>query len=164
VSCGVGLATLGREVNRVRAAGKSQRSGSMRTSTKLIALGLAGALSIGAAAPSFAGPLMSSGAAVRQAAPDHVTDVRWRGRGIGPGLAFGLAAGALVGAAVASRPYGPDYYYEGAPYGAYEGPVYAEPYAYEPVVPAPGYYGYGYRYGQCFTNEGYGRRRPCDAN
>jgi hypothetical protein len=137
----------------------------MRTSPKLIALGLAGALSIGAAAPSFAGPLMSSGAAVRTAAPDHVTDVRWRGRGPGPGLAFGLAAGALVGAAVASRPYGPDYYYEGGPaYGAYEGPVYAEPYAYEPVVPAPGYYqGYGYR-GGCYTNDGYGRRLPCGAN
>jgi hypothetical protein len=138
----------------------------MRTSTKLIALGLAGALSIGAAAPSFAGPLMSSGAAVRTAAPDHLTDVRWRGRGIGPGLAFGLAAGALVGAAVASRPYGPDYYYEGAPaYGAYEGPVYAEPYAYEqPVYPAPGYYAPNYYGGPCYTNEGYGRRRPCDAN
>ena len=96
-----------------------------------------------------------------------MTDVQWRhrGRGIGPGLAFGLAAGALVGAAVAARPYGPDYYYDGGPY-AYEAPVYAEPYAYEPVVPAPGYYqGYGYRpYGQCFTNDGYGRRRPCDAN
>lgn len=138
----------------------------MRKSTKLIALGLAGALSIGAAAPSFAGPLMSSGAAVRQAVPDHLTDVRWRGRGIGPGLAFGLAAGALIGANVAARSYGPDYYYEGGPaYGAYEGPVYAEPYAYEaPVYPAPGYYAPGYGYRQCYTNDGYGRRLPCGAN
>lgn len=139
----------------------------MKTSTKLIALGLAGALSIGAAAPTFAGPLMSSGAAVREAAPDHVTDIRWRGRSIGPGLAFGLAAGALVGAAVAARPYGPDYYYEGAPYGAYEGPVYAAPDTYAPVYSAPGYapgYYPSYGYGQCFTNDGYGRRRPCSAN
>jgi hypothetical protein len=139
----------------------------MRTSTKLIALGFAGALSIGAAAPSFAGPLMSSGAAVRTAAPDHVTDVQWRGRGrgIGPGLAFGLAAGALVGAAVASRPYGPDYYYEGGPaYGAYEGPVYAEPDVYAPVYQTPRYYAPSYGYGQCYTNDGYGRRLPCGAN
>lgn len=135
----------------------------MRTSTKLIALGLAGAVSIGAAAPSVAGPLMSSGAVVGAAAPDHVTDIRWRGRSVGPGIAFGLAAGALVGAAVAARPYGPDYYYDGAPYGVYDAPVYAEPYAYEPVYPAPGYYP-SYGYGQCYTNEGYGRRRPCDAN
>jgi hypothetical protein len=152
----------------VRAAGKQPKERMMRTSTKLIALGLAGALSI-AATPSFAGPLMSSGAAVRSAAPDHVTDIRWRGRSVGPGIAFGLAAGALVGAAVAARPYGPDYYYEGAPYGAYEGPVYAEPYAYDapvysaPVYSAPGYYP-SYGYGRCYTNEGYGRRRPCDAN
>ena len=127
----------------------------MRTSTKLIAFGLAGALSIATAAPSFASPLMSGSAGLRAAAPEHVTDVRWRGRGVGPGLAFGLAAGALVGAAVASRPYGPDYYYD---------PGYAEPYAYEPVYPAPGYYAPGYGYGQCYTNDGYGRRRPCDAN
>jgi hypothetical protein len=136
----------------------------MRTSTTLIALGLAGALSIGAAAPSFAGPLMSSGAAVRQAAPDHVTDVRWRGRGIGPGLALGLAAGAFIGANVAARNYGPDYYYDGAPYGAYQGPVYADPDAYRSGYPAPGYYAPDSGYGQCFTNDGYGRRRPCDAN
>jgi hypothetical protein len=124
----------------------------MRNSSKLIALGLAGALSVATAAPSFAGPLTAP-AGLRTAAPEHVTDVRWRGRGIGPGLAFGLAAGALVGAAVASRPYGPDYYYDG--------PGYAEPYAYEPVYPAPGYYAPNYGYGKCYTNDGYGRRLPC---
>ena len=132
----------------------------MNTSTRLVALGLAGALSVGAAAPSFAGPLLGSGAAVRNAVPAHVTDVRWRGRGVGPGLAFGLAAGALISSAVAASRYGyyePDYY---------AGPVYAEPYAYEPVYPAPGYgyYGRGYGYGQCYTNDGYGRRLPCGAN
>ena len=89
------------------------------------------------------------------------TEIRWRGgRGIGPGLAFGLATGALVGAAVAAQPYG-----YGPGYGYYDAPVYAEPYAYEPVYPAPGYYGgYGYNrygYGGCTTDEGYGRRRSC---
>ena len=131
----------------------------MHYSPKLIALGLAGALSLATVAPSFAGPLMGTSSGLRTAAPDHVTDVRWRGRGPGPGLVFGLAAGALVGAAVASRPYG---YYDG-PY-AYEGPVYAEPEAYEPVYPAPRYYAPSYGYGQCFTNDGYGRRLPCGAN
>ncbi len=138
----------------------------MRLSTRLIALGVAGAFSIGAAAPSFAAPVMTSTAAVKAAAPDHVTDVRWRGRGrgIGPGLAFGLAAGALVGATVAARPYGPDYYAAGPSYyaGPYDGPVYAQPYADAPTYVEPGYYpGYGRR---CFTDEGYGRHRPCDAN
>jgi hypothetical protein len=133
----------------------------MRHSTKLFALGLAGALSVATAAPSFAGPLMGPSSGLRTAAPDHVTDVRWRGRGYGPGpgLAFGFATGALVGAAVASRPYG---YYD-APY-AYDAPVYAEPYAYEPVYPAPGYYAPRYGYGTCYTNDGYGRRLPCGAN
>lgn len=128
----------------------------MRHFPKLIALGLAGALSVATAVPSVAGPLTGP-AGLRTAAPDHVTEVRWRGRGIGPGLAFGLTAGALLGAAVASRPYGPDYYYDG-PYG-YDAPVYAEPYAV-----GPGYYAPHYGYGQCYTNDGYGRRRPCSAN
>jgi len=129
---------------------------------RTIALGLAGALALGTVVSASAGPLPTGTASVKAAASDRVTDIRWRGRGIGPGLAFGLAAGALAGAAVAARPYGygydPGYYYDA--------PVYAEPYAaYEPVYPvAPtyGYYGGGYGYG-CYTNEGYGRRRPCGA-
>ena len=124
-----------------------------------IALGLAGVLALGTTA--FAGPIPTGTAAVKQAASGNVSEIRWRGHGIGPGLAFGLAAGALAGAAVASRPYGPDYYYGG--------PVYGDPYVYDAPVYAPGYSGYGYGYGyggygwgQCYTNDGYGRRRPCD--
>ena len=95
---------------------------------------------------------------------------QWRGHrghgwgGWGPGIAAGVATGALVGAAVASRPYG----YGGGYY--YEEPVYAAPYAYEvaPTYGAPVYGTYGYNrgwgYGQCFTDEGYGRRTPCDAS
>lgn len=128
------------------------------------ALGVASALAFAAAVPAWAGPIPTGTAAVKAAASDQLTDVRWRGRGgrgIGPGLAFGLAAGALVGAAVAAQPYGygpgydPGYYY-GEP-----GPVYAQPYGYQPVYPAPGYYAPGYQYGQCYTDEGNGRRRPC---
>jgi hypothetical protein len=86
---------------------------------------------------------------------------QWRrhhgGFGWGPGIAAGVATGALIGSAVAGSPYG-SYYAEPGYYG------YAEPYAYNA---GPGYYGsYGYRnwgYGPCYTDEGYGRRTPCDA-
>jgi len=127
----------------------------MSIRNRTIALGLAGAVTLGACVSASAGPF-PVGTAVKDAAGGKVTDVRWRGRGIGPGIAFGLAAGALVGAAVAARPYGPDYYYPA--------PVYGDPYGYGPgpAYVAPGYYNYGY--GQCYTNEGYGRRRPCDSN
>ena len=130
----------------------------MNIKSQAIVLGLAGALALGTSVAASAGPLPTGNAAVKAAASDHVTNVRWRGRGAGPGIAFGLAAGALIGAAVAARPYyyEPDYYYGG--------PVYAEPYAYQPVYPAPGYYGYRYGgYGGCYTDEGYGRVRSCDS-
>ena len=128
-------------------------------------VGLVGALALGAAVPASAGPLPIGNSALTTAAAPATTEIRWRGRGVGPGLAFGLATGALVGAAVAGSyggyyGYGPGYGY--APGYVYDAPVYAEPYAYEPVYPAPGYYGgYGYRYGGCSTDEGYGRRRSC---
>jgi hypothetical protein len=135
------------------------------------ALGIAGALAIGLTTVSTAGPLPTSIAAMKQAAPDHTTEVRWGWRGYGgwggygPGVAFGLAAGALAGAAIASP------YYYGGPY--YSRPVYAAPYGYAPYRYGPpvyrgyygapyGYYG-GYGYGRCFTDEGYGRYKPCSA-
>jgi hypothetical protein len=84
---------------------------------------------------------------------------QWRGHhhhgghwGPGLGIGAGIAAGALVGAAVAARPYG-GYYYEE--------PGYAEPYAYEAAPTYYGNYGYNGGYGQCFTDEGYGRRTAC---
>lgn len=126
----------------------------------LSAFGISGALALGATVSASAGPFPAGTAAVKDAAAGHAIDVRWRGRGIGPGLAFGLAAGALAGAAVAARPYG---YYGYGP-GYYGAPVYADPDAYEPVYPAPGYYGgyYGSPYGgACSTDEGYGRRGTC---
>ena len=131
---------------------------------RAIALGLAGALAIGFSATASAGPLPIGNAGVKNAATDHVTEVRWRGgRGFGPavGIGAGIAAGGLIGSAVAGSVYGPGYYYDEPVYGA---PVYAQPYGYEPVYPAQQYYqpGYsGYGYGPCWTDEGYGRRRPC---
>jgi hypothetical protein len=120
-------------------------------------------------------------AAVKTAPSNHATEVAWRGfgwRGYGPGVAFGFATGAFAAAAIAGPRYygyGPSYIY-GAPYASpylYARPVYAMPYAYAPVYSAPIYPGYyaepygyypGYRYGRCFTDEGYGRRRSCSAN
>jgi len=124
-----------------------------------IALALCSAVAIAAAIPASAGPLPIGNSSLQTATKSgDTTEIRWRGRGIGPGLAFGLAAGALTGAAVAARPYG---YYGGYGPGYYaEEPVYAEPYSYGPSYPAYGNTGYGY--GGCYTDEGYGRVQSCD--
>ncbi|MEJ0076488.1 MAG: hypothetical protein WDO17_13745 [Alphaproteobacteria bacterium] len=130
----------------------------MTIKNRMIAFGVAGALAIGAAATAAAGPLPVNSIN----GPTHATDVAWRGhgwggRGWGPGVGIGagIAAGALIGSAVAAQPYGA---YYGEP-----GYAYAQPYAYDA---GPTYYrSYGYRnwgYGPCFTDEGYGRRTPCD--
>jgi hypothetical protein len=116
---------------------------SMQRST--LALGLAGALALGAVVPASAAPVLSAGASLKMVSAANVTDVRWRGYWGGAGIGF--AAGAIIGAAAASAYYGGGYY--GGPYygaGPYvydaPGPVY--------VVPAYpyGYYGYGGRCGR----------------
>jgi hypothetical protein len=132
------------------------------TKNRMIALGLAGALAVAASATASAGPL-SIDTGVKNT-PVQTTDVAWRGHrggwgwgGPAVGIGAGLAAGALIGSAVAGSPYG--YYYDEPGY------VYGAPYAYDagPAYVGPGYYGYGYhRGGRCFTDEGYGRRVPCD--
>jgi len=139
----------------------------MNIKNHMIALGVAGALAMGATATASAGPL-SIDTGVKNA-PVQTTDVAWRGHrggggwgwgGPAVGIGAGLAAGALIGSAVAGSPYG-GYYYDDPGY------VYAQPYAYDvaPAYVAPGYYGYGYRgWGRCFTDEGYGRRTPCDTS
>jgi len=106
----------------------------MITMKNVLALGVAGALTLGAVSPTMALPLASEGAAVKQSAPGSATtEVRWRrGWGWGVGLgAFGL------GLAAATYPYyGPGYY--GGPY-------------YRPY----GYYGYGPGpYGNCWRQWG----------
>lgn len=131
----------------------------MTMKNRMIAFGVASALAVGAAATASAGPMPVNSIN----GPAHVTDVAWRGHGWGGhgwgpgvGIGAGIAAGALIGSAVAGAPYGSYYYDE---------PVYGAPYAYDagPTYVVPGYYGgYGYRGGRCFTDEGYGRRTPCD--
>ena len=86
------------------------------TMKNVLALGVAGAITLGAVSPTMALPLGSNGTVVKQSAPESATtEVRWRrgwGWGIGLG-AFGL------GIAAASA-YGP-YYGYGPAYGPYYG-------------------------------------------
>jgi hypothetical protein len=140
----------------------------MTIKNRMTAFGVASALAIGAAATASAGPMPVNPAVGN--APTQATDIAWRGQGWGGGhgwggggwgpgvgIGAGIAAGALIGSAVAGAPYG-SYYYDQ--------PVYGAPYAYDagPTYVTPGY-GYGYRRsGRCFTDEGYGRRTPCDTS
>ena len=145
----------------------------MASKTLIRAVLVASALQSTASVSAVAGPIPTLTQAVMRALPDHATNVYWRG--YGPGLAFGLAAGAVIGAAIGGPYYGqgPVYYYGApAPY-PYARPVYAAPYAYSGAyVPTvyPGYFapsGYQYQYdwpSRCYTQEGYGRHRPCSAN
>jgi hypothetical protein len=137
--------------------------------TFAIALATCG-LAAGTVTSSHAGLLPTITAAVTQAAPDHAIGIYWRGFGW-RGYGGGLAAGALAGAAIAGPYYGGRSYYYGAPMPYYSRPVYAAPYAYAPAfTPSvyPGSYApYGYYYSapsRCYTQEGYGRYRPCSAN
>jgi hypothetical protein len=95
--------------------------------SRLFGIGLAAALTLGAAGPSSASPI-SGGAALKQAVPGGATDVRWRG-GWFPGT---VAAGVIGGAALAGA-----YPYYGYPrYAYYHGPYYG---------PGP-YWGWRHRY------------------
>ena len=102
---------------------------------RIAALGVAGAIALGsvvAAAPAFAAPVPLNTAAVQQAAPGDVINVRHRGwhRGPGPWIA-GTALG-IIGGVIAAEAYR-DRYYDGYAYGPYP---YAAPY------PAQRYNGY----------------------
>ena len=121
-----------------------------------IALGLAGAVALGAVTPSIAA-VPTAVAAVKSAPSGSTTEVRWRGgwgwrgggwRGgwWGPGVGLGIGLGLLGAAAIASSPY----YYGGygCPYGYYGG--YGCGYGYA------GYYGGGYpAYGYGYPAYGY---------
>ena len=110
-----------------------------------MAMALVSATTLGFANSSYAISLPFQGA-LKEAAPSHASDVRWRGRGWGIGL--GLAAGALAVGGLASRPYWGGYAYAPAyyDYGYDYAPVYA--YDYEPAYSyAPAYaYAPAYRY------------------
>jgi hypothetical protein len=105
---------------------------------------VAGATAIAGALPASATPVPTNTAALKQALPADVQDVRWRGGGAFFG---GLVVGGLLGAAFA-RPY-----YYGYP-GYYYGYGYS-PYAYGYAYPYYSY-GYGYPYGGYYYGGYYG--------
>lgn len=106
-----------------------------------LVVAVAGTMVIGAVAPSWSAPVLSSTAAVKAAVPSDVSEVRYRGRGqyrgtrayrhngVGPGVALGIlgAAGAMAAGAA--------YRHNGYGYGSY-GPGYNSY--------GPGYYQQGY--------------------
>ena len=100
----------------------------MKKVSRVVALGLAGALTV-TASSSIAAPVLTNTAAVKTAVPDDLTQVRW-GWGWGSGAFIG---GLALGAALAT----PSYAYYGYPYGYSYG---GYPYSY-------GYWGGGYPYG-----------------
>jgi len=132
---------------RLAAAGGCNAMENEMIKLRATAIALAGVLAVTASATS----------ASAQWRGHHHGGWGWGGPAVGIGA--GLAAGALIGSAVAGSPYG-GYYYADPGYG------YAQPYAYDagPAYVGQGYYGYGYHrgWGRCFTDEGYGRRTPCD--
>ena len=116
-------------------------------SRRALRVGIAGALALSTVAPAAAAPVLTLAAAVRDAVPDRVTEVRWRrGGAVAAGVIGGLALGAAI---AASRPYygaryyygpgyrAPPYYY----YGSYGPPAVYEPYSYRYYAP-PGYPSY----------------------
>lgn len=103
-----------------------------------VVIAVAGALAFGAATPSWAAPVLSSTAIVKQAAPSSVSDVGYRGRyygNRGAGIALGVLG--VVGAVAGAAAYGNGYY--GDP-GYYQQGYYGSPYdgyAYEPTYVGP---------------------------
>lgn len=106
---------------------------------KWSAAALAAACAIAVGSPAMSAPVMSSAAALKQAAGSDVDQVRWRGGRAAAAAGLGFATGALVGSAIASSNRG---YYYNEPYAYYGGA-----YAYDPgyyAAPAPRSYSPGY--------------------
>jgi hypothetical protein len=107
-----------------------------------IALGVAGALALSAATPSFAASVPTNTAAVKAAVPGVTTEVRWHGGwGWGPAVGVGIGLG-FAGAYYGGYGYGCPYY----GYYGYCGGPYAYGYGYPAYAYAPGPY-YGGYYG-----------------
>ena len=117
--------------------------------SRAMAVVVAGATAITGAFSASAAPVLTNTAALKQALPGDLQDVRWRGHG-GGAFIGGLVMGGLLGAAFA-RPY-----YYGGYYGypAYYGYGYGYPYGYGYSYP---YYSYGsgYPYGGYYYGGGY---------
>lgn len=106
---------------------------------KVTAIGVAGAVSLGALAipsvPVLAAPIVPSQSTIKNTVPQQTEDVRWRRRHVGPAVALGVFG--AVAAGLAAHQYNRRYhrhYYHRPYYPAYSyGPGY--------------YYGPRYHYG-----------------
>ena len=120
----------------------------MNIQNHLMALGLAGAMALGTAVSASAGPLPIGNSALTTATAPATTEIQYRGHRGYAAIAASVrvwrsawpparwsarrSRRSLMATTVMDR-YAPGY--------VYDEPVYAQPYAYEPVYPAPGYYG-----------------------
>jgi len=120
--------------------------------TRAMAVVVAAATAITGAFSASAAPVLTSTAAVKQALPGDVQEVRWWGWG-GGAFFGGLIAGGLIGAAIARPYYGGYYGYPGY-YGYGYGYGYS-PYAYGYAYPSYSDYGYGSPYGGGYYSGGY---------
>jgi BA14K-like protein len=140
---------------------KRQRGNSRRTLIKPRGVAMAKPITklmlaalITVAVPAYAGIAsaapISGALAVKNAVPNNIENVYWRGgwgwrgRGWGWGVGAGIAAGALIGGALAAP-----YYYG----GYYGGPYYASPYYADPYYVDSGYVDSGY-YAQSYAGGG----------
>jgi hypothetical protein len=142
--CAYILTRLGAVSSGLRAPGTGRKRKGLAMSTKTMknamalgatgALGVACAVAIATASPSWATPVLSNTAAVRTAASNQVTEVRYYGRGhYGRGYGRGFY-GRGYGRGYYGGGYGRGFYGGGYgyPYGGYAYPYYpyANPYGY----------------------------------
>ena len=124
-----------------------------RTLTKYaICIGYAAALVLAANAPASAAPILSNTAALKTAADNGVTDVRWVARRGWARAAVATGVGLAVAGAAASYAYGNPYRY------GYQSYSYGYPSSYGYAPYGTGYYGYApysYNYGYSGYSSGY---------
>jgi len=126
------FARLRRPKILLTAEARRRKDNAMRTLRKqVVALGLAGACLLGTVASPMAAPVASSTAAVKNALPGEVSQIRHRWRR--SALPFALGVFGTIAAAAAADAYWERRYYR------YPYPYYAHPYPY-----AYGYHPYAY--------------------
>ena len=118
-----------------------------------ICIGCAAVLVVVANAPASAAPVLSNSAALKSAADNAVTDVRWVARrGWGRRAAVATGVGLAVAGVAASYAYGNPYGY------GYQSYNYGYPSSYGYAPYGTGYYGYApssYNYGYSGYSSGY---------
>ena len=135
----------------------------MHITNHAIGFGVATMLGLCAVAPVSAAPVLSNTAALKSAADNTITEVRWgvRRRGVAR-AAVATGVGLAVAGAARSYAYGYPYSYGYQSYGyGYPSSYGYAPYStsYAPYSYNYGYSGYSYNYGYTPGYYGYGVRR-----